>query len=310
MARKRKLDAGPIDGVQAPETKSMPGMGGMWGGTALNMLRQRLDDTRSTLTDGIMNGTVAVRLDPDQVLDPMGSDRQSGWQDDPEFLSLVDNIKRRGQTQAIRVRPADANWLPDGETPTEVSGQFIIQSGRRRLAACAQLDRPVIAVLSTVEGDAALADLEERFHENTMRKNLNGFEELLSIGLIAESLGFLSQQEIATRLSVSQNDVSLGRACVELHDRIVADIDIANTPKRAYREIIPQLRGKAAPPKLTKSGKVKPAVSEAQQGQVKVAVKRASNGNLQLKLSADHDVDPDWLARAVARMVNAQKDNV
>ena len=298
MARKRKLNATVIEEEQTPPEASAPGMGGMWGGTAMNMLRQRLDDTRATLSDGILNGTVAIELNPDQVDDPTGSDRQDGWQDEPEFKALVENIARRGQTQAIRVRPVNPAWQPDPDAPLETEQRFIIQSGRRRLAACQKLGRTVMAVIATVEGEAALADLEERFHENTMRKNLSGFEELLSVGLIADALGDLSQQEIAARLSVSQNDVSLGRACVELHDTIVANVDIANTPKRAFREIIPKLRG-ATPKPASKA----PALTiKAAQGAVNVAVKSGVGGALTLTLKGA-DVDAEWLAEAVADLV-------
>lgn len=299
MARKRKLDAtaAPLDDEGSEAGK--PGMGGMWGGTAMNMLRQRLEDTRATLTDGILNGTVAIELSPDQIDDPAGSDRLEGWQDDPEFDALVNNIRRRGQTQAIRVRPADPEWQPNPDHPLDTADRFVIQSGRRRLAACRRLNRKVVAVLSTQEGAAALADLEERFHENTMRQNLSGFEELLSIGLIADALGDLSQQEIAERLSVSQNDVSLGRACVELHDRIVAEVDIKDTPKRAFREIIPRLRGKVDSTKLKAP---KPQVIRAERGPVTVSVRPGRKGEMSLTLKGG-DVDPDWLAQRVAELV-------
>lgn len=298
MARKRKLDATMIPLEEEIGDAGKPGMGGMWGGTAMNMLRQRLEDTRATITDGVLNGTVSIELLPAQVEDPTGSDRRAGWQSEPEFRALMDNIARRGQTQAIRVRPVDPSWTPDRDHPLDTADKFIIQSGRRRLAACQMLDRKVVAVIATVEGEAALADLEERFHENTMRKNLSGFEELLSVGLIAEALGDLSQQEIAQRLSVSQNDVSLGRSCVELHDQIVAEVDITNTPKRAYREIIPRLR--SGPVAKVKKPETKTA--KAAQGAVQVAVKAGANGALSLTLKGA-DVDPAWLAESVAELV-------
>jgi ParB-like chromosome segregation protein Spo0J len=298
MARKRKLDATEVPLEEDLGEADKPGMGGMWGGTAMNMLRQRLEDTRASISDGILNGTIAMELLPGQIDDPAGSDRQGAWEDDPEFQALVENIARRGQTQAIRVRPVDPNWQPSRDHPMDSADRFIIQSGRRRLAACRALNRKVVAVIATVEGVAALADLEERFHENTMRKNLSGFEELLSVGLIADALGDLSQQEIAQRLSVSQNDVSLGRACVELHDRIVAQVDIANTPKRAYREIIPRLRGGDVPP----LPKATPQISRAVQGDVKVAVKTGAGGAMSLTLKGAA-VDPDWLAKSVAELV-------
>lgn len=304
MARKRKLDATTIPLEEEIGEEGKPGMGGMWGGTAMNMLRQRLEDTRTTIIDGVMNGTVAIELLPAQVEDPTGSDRQTGWEDDPEFKALMDNIARRGQTQAIRVRPVDPSWEPDRDHPLDTADRFIIQSGRRRLAACRMLNRKVVAVIATVEGEAALADLEERFHENTMRKNLSGFEELLSVGLIADALGDLSQQEIAQRLSVSQNDVSLGRSCVELHDRIVAEVDIQNAPKRAYREIIPRLRGAA----VEKPTKPAAKVSKASKGDVHVAVKAGSGGALSITLKGA-DVDAEWLAKSVAELVAKKTKN-
>lgn len=299
MARKRKLDATTIPLEDEIGEAGKPGMGGMWGGTAMNMLRQRLEDTRATLTDGILNGTVAIELFPAQIDDPSGSDRQQGWEKEPEFQALIDNIARRGQTQAIRVRPVDPDWTPDRDHPLDTADRFIIQSGRRRLTACRMLDRKVVAVIATVEGEAALADLEERFHENTMRQNLSGFEELLSVGLIADALSDLSQQEIAQRLSVSQNDVSLGRACVELHDQIVAKVDIANTPKRAFREIIPKLRGgvvEAPKPKAAET-------TRAEKGAVKVAVKQGKGRAFSVQIEPGKDINADWLAKSLVKLI-------
>lgn len=301
MARKRKLDASGATPEAASEPET-PGMGGMWGGTALNMLKQRLVDTQQDITNGIMAGTLALELEPQQILDEVGSDRAGGWETDPEFQALVDNIKRRGQTQAIRVRPKRNGWQPNPDAPLVVDPgiAFVIQSGRRRLAACKALGQKVRAVISTDMGDRALADLEERFHENTMRKNLNGFEELLSVGVIADALGDLSQSEIATRLNVSQNDVSLGRACVEMHAQITAQIDTANTPKRAYREIIPRLRaGKAD----QKPAKPKGQQTHARAGAVDVTIKPAQGG-FSVAVKTAKALDQDWLAKAIAELVN------
>jgi len=301
MARKRKLDASGMAPPETPDAET-PGMGGMWGGTALNMLKQRLSDTQQDIANGIMAGTLALELEPQQILDEVGSDRAGGWENDPEFHALVENIKRRGQTQAVRVRPKHNGWQPNADDPLLVDPgiAFVIQSGRRRLAACKVLGQKVRAVISTDMGDRALADLEERFHENTMRKNLNGFEELLSVGVIADALGDLSQSEIAMRLNVSQNDVSLGRSCVEMHAEIMAHIDTANTPKRAYREIIPRLRaGKADP----KPAKTKSVPTRARAGVVDVTVKPAQGG-FSVALKTAKTVDQEWLAKAIAELVN------
>ena len=231
-----------------------------------------------------------------------GSDRLGDWRKEPEFLELVENIRRRGQNQAIRVRSTNTNWRPFPDNSLVSNDDFVIQSGRRRLAACDILGIKVKAVIATEEGDRALADLEERFHENTMRKNLSGFEELMSIGLIADALGDFSQEEIAKRLSVSQADVSLGRACVEMHDQIVASVDIANTPKRAFREIIPKLRkGDLAKTKPQK----KKLVFKAEKGDVDVSVTPTAKG-FSLTVKTEKEIDEAFLAEAIARIFESR----
>jgi ParB family chromosome partitioning protein len=244
MARKRKLSSEVSDDVNTPlaEEPRKGAMGGMWAGSAMNMLQQRIEATRGSLVQAVLSGTMALELDPTQIIDDVGSDRLTDWVADDDFAKLVANIDRRGQTQPIRVRPVSADWAPDEDSPLKTADRFVIQSGRRRLEACRQLGRKVLAVVSTEAGDQAVADLEERFHENTMRRDLNGFEELISIGLLAESMAELTQTEIADRIGVSQADVSLGQACLTHREDILAQVDIENTPKRAYRTILPKLK--------------------------------------------------------------------
>lgn len=250
MAKKRKLDAGlpPLDHAALQDVPK-PAMGGMWAGSVMNLLKQRIEETHGSLVSDILNGTVALSLDVTQINDPAGSDRVGDWLSDEAFEALKANIARRGQTQPIRVRPVDPDWRPYEESPLQTDSAFVVQSGRRRIEVCRQLDLPVLAILSTDKGDAALADLEERFHENTMRKDLNGFEELLSIGLLAESLSDLTQEEVAARLPVPQGDVSLGLACVSLREKIMAEVDVETAPKRAYRTIVPKLKREPLPNK-------------------------------------------------------------
>ncbi len=305
MAKKRKLDAGlpPLEEeITAPAAK--PAMGGMWAGSAMNLLKQRIDDTHGSLVSGLLNGTVALSLDPEQIVDTAGSDRFGDWMGDEDFDALKANIARRGQTQPIRVRPLISDWRPDAETPLETDALFTVQSGRRRLVACRALGMPVLAILSTDSGDLALADLEERFHENTMRKDLSGFEELLSIGLLAESLSDLTQGEVAERLSVSQGDVSLGLACVSLRERIEAEVDIANTPKRAYRSIIPKLkRGKIAEPKP----KADANVGQFERDGISVDIKSGPSGfTIKAKGAGLGSLEPQKFAEDFSRYLSAR----
>lgn len=280
MPKKRKLDAtideAALEDATPPQSKGT--MGGMWAGSAMNMLKQRIDDAHGTLLAGVKSGTVVIKLDPNQIEDSVGSDRLTAWEKDDDFATLLANIKRRGQKQPIRVRPKAKNWEPDQSNPLETKDKFYIQSGRRRLEACRTLGIPVDAIIATEEGDLAIADLEERFHENTMRKSLNGFEELLSIGLLAESLQELTQTEIADRLGVAQGDVSLGVACLEYRDQILANVDVAATPKRKYRSIIPKLkRGRLLSDPAAKPKPQKPIQTYDTDG-VRIDAKAAATG--------------------------------
>lgn len=247
MTKRRKLvpkttssDATPAETpVVAPSAKS----GGFWGGSAINLLQKRLDATSTEIVERIAQGLIVVELDPGQIDDDRGSDRQNDWKSQESLKSLVDDIGRRGQSQPIQVRPADPEWTPDPENPLDFSEtRFVIQSGRRRLESCRILGKPVKAIIRTDQADALRMDLEERFLENTVRRDLSAFEELLSIGLIAQARENEEQKAIAEELHVTPSDVSLGLACLEFFDTIVAEYEVDSLAKRDFRRIIPELR--------------------------------------------------------------------
>jgi hypothetical protein len=261
MARKPLLDGTPLR--EDPPAPPGPAPGGFWGGSMTNLLKAELAEARArldALSAAATRGLAVVEIPPGRIDDAMGSDRTAGWEDDPDFAALVDDIARRGQTTPVRVRPADPAWIPGPGGPSDPGeGRFLLQSGRRRLAACRRLGRSVLALVATPEGEAELADLEERFLENRMRKALSGFEELVSIGVIARRWPDLGQREIARRLGVPHPDVSLGLACLDLGPLIMERVDVTATPKRAYRDLIPRLRAEieapAAPARWTEPGR-------------------------------------------------------
>ncbi|MGB0662067.1 MAG: ParB N-terminal domain-containing protein [Mangrovicoccus sp.] len=280
MPKKRKLDATLPADLPEETPNTVGGLGGFWGGSTTNMLQSRLKEVQASVGASILNGVTAIEIDPSQIDDEVGTDRLGGWQEDEAFQILAKDIERRGQRQPIRVRPADPSWAPAPEAPFGKNARFILQSGRRRLAAATELGLQVWAVISTDMGDQKLADLEERFLENTMRSDLSGFEQLLSIGLIAQSHKDLSQAEIAQRLGVPPGDVSLGLSCVELHDEITQSVDVASAPKRQYRELIPKLRGpegKRGRGSKSKTPKSEPALKR-EAGDLTLTVSPTKNG--------------------------------
>lgn len=266
MVRKQKLDATPVaETVVDSEAADDPAprAGGLWGGSMMNLMKGELRETRerlAALAEGVRLGVVSIEVQPGQIEDRIGSDRRGDWRDEEDFARLVDDIRLRGQRAPVRLRPLDPDWRPDPAKPLDVGdARFLLQSGRRRFEACRLLERPVLALVSTPEGDAEIDDLEERFLENTVRKSLTAFEELISIGVIANRLSELSQKDVAERLRVSAPEVSLGVACVELRDAIVEAIDVTTAPKRDFRELIPKLRRETdavGPPPTAKSGRV------------------------------------------------------
>ncbi len=200
----------------------------------------KLDTQSQATAERILSGMMPVGINPDQIIDEVNSDRLDGWLEDPEFVVLRENIRLRGQTQPIRVRPVDAGWQPNSSSPDAIDteNKFVVQSGRRRLAVCKELGIPVLAVIATDAASALsgegvalstrAADLEERFAENTMRKDLSTLEELFSIGEIANQLreeGIeLSQRALAERLGVTQPKVSHAHRCLANREKILADL--------------------------------------------------------------------------------------
>jgi len=214
MSRKAlAFAAGAQDAADRPtvDPENIAGAGN-WSRQAAKGMAAQVEEARedarraaSAMHDGILQGTIPIIIPRNQIFDEVGSDRIA--QDaDPDFeqdlAALTENIRERGLKTPIRVRPADPEWRPLQEDPQHVVGQtFFLQSGRRRLAACAKLGIDPIAFISFVDGDASLDDLLERYFENVARKDLTIVERLVSIAAIAEKLDG-SQVQIAKQLNI------------------------------------------------------------------------------------------------------------
>jgi ParB family transcriptional regulator, chromosome partitioning protein len=207
---------------------------GNWSRQAFNSLTKNIELAQAEAAkanevqhQGILEGSIPIRIPSDKIKDVIGTDRVASLDDDDEggsYAALLQNIKTRGLKTPIRVRPIDADWRPNPAFPRDVTGQkFALQSGRRRLQACKDLGiEPLCFVSFSGEDSARLDDLKERFFENTARKGLTVAEKLHSIGLIAKETMPTPQTQIADILGVNVAYVNRGLALVENLEELTA----------------------------------------------------------------------------------------
>lgn len=221
--------------------------GGAWGRTAVTAVGRELQRLQARQADDLASGALPIRIPADRIIDEIGSDRIAGVEDS-DLASLAENIRRRGLRVPIRVRPADPAWRPDPADPYATGDMtFVLQSGRRRLAACRLIGVDPLAFLSmSTDGAPRLDDLTERFFENVQRRDLTTFEKLFSVGIIAEAIGADTQGQVAEILGCDKSLVSRGVAVFTHRDALEArgldlvtatlrDIDAALTALRKAR---------------------------------------------------------------------------
>lgn len=261
-----ELDRVRAEVAQLKAALEQAGQGGARFHEVEDLLKQaeaELEATTRDLTTRVLNGLISVDINPDQLVDEVSSDRVEAWSEGEEFEKLKENIQLRGQTQPIRVRPLDG-WEPSKKAPDVIdpTARFAVQSGRRRWVACKALGIPVRAVIADgvasalADEDRPLsiraADLEERYAENTMRQDLTFLERLLSIGEICEQLmkeGVnLNQRDLAARLRVTQENVSLAKTCYENREALISELGTNPSKEqiRNWRKEVKAPKGRAA----------------------------------------------------------------
>jgi ParB family transcriptional regulator, chromosome partitioning protein len=231
---------------QAPQSipESEPPMAGHWGRIAYRMKDDTLSSIRENLQEGVAKGQIPLILSVDAIEDQIGSDRVTPESEDPNdpssFAELRRNIEERGQRTPIRVRPADPTWRPNEKQPLEAKDtKFYLLSGRRRLRACKELNRDIVALVEVVSDEdldqIELKDLQERFYENVARRDLNSFEKLASIGFMAQSIGEgKTHAEISKLLNISRPRITKGLSLIEHYDEVTEMIDASTA---TFREI-------------------------------------------------------------------------
>ena len=293
---------------------------GNWSRLAFDNLKEQFSDNQallnrllSTQHQGILDGVVPINIPIHQVVDEIGSDRLADEQDGADgpdrFRALVDNIGRRGQQTPIRVRPASPQWRPRGENPFDVADtMFALQSGRRRLAACRELGLDHIRAFISFPDDAKTRtnDLEERFFENAVRRDLTAFEKLFSIGMIAAEMDGMTGTDIAEALHVAMSDVSKGVAVVANYDALKGVVDMRTA---SYRDIENALKAVKAP-KGQKSNRPptdRPPLpfEEVQLERAELKLKQNTRGVRQLTIKGD--ALSDELIQKIHDLIQSQK---
>ena len=234
-AESRKEDA--YDDEPAPKSvpiafkRASTGAGSAWKAGALAETQAGLDEARKAMVSGILSGDQVLEIDPNMIVDPVGTDRRSDWMSQESFRNLVESIGANGQDLPILVWPEDRSWRPDILDPKNLECiQFLLLAGRRRCEAARQLGRPVRAVIASQEGrdgpDATFQILVLRFRENEKRDDLSAFERQISIGQMYEELSAssgakLTAKVFADRIGVHESVVSRSRAVYKARDEIL-----------------------------------------------------------------------------------------
>lgn len=250
------------------------GAGSAWKSGALAQSQAAVERSRAELCSDILNGRHEISLSPDQISDPMGTDRRHDWMSQDAFRSLVNSIATNGQDTPILVWPEDPDWKPDPLDPSNVAGvPFVMLTGRRRLAAASELGLPLRAILASPDARNAENSTFEmlflRFRENEERENLSAFERLVSIGEMYETLASgtekLTAVAFAKKIGVHESLVSRARSVFAAQDQIlnafknVYDMsfrDLQSALASLERVNKPRQKPKANPQKLTVKRKV------------------------------------------------------
>lgn len=258
---------GPTDSPSVPKPfqRSSAGAGSAWKSGALAQTQASLEQNREQITQDILSGRLEVAISPNQISDPLGTDRRSDWIEQAAFKSLLRSIEVNGQDTPILVWPKDETWAPDPLDPTNVEGvEFVMLTGRRRHAVAEQLGLPLRAVLAPADKREGVSGKFEmlffRFRENEEREDLSPFERLLSIGEMFETLNATTEGEkltavaFAERVGVHESIISRARAVFRSRDAILNAFK--NVYEMSFRDLQDALS--AVSDKIQSTPKAKP----------------------------------------------------
>jgi len=206
--------------------------GGAWARASASVAASELTKLQRERIEKLMSGDLVIELDPSQVTDEIGSDRNADWISDETFDQLKESLAQHGQDVPIQVQVVNPQWKPEFDETTGLNlkdVEFRVIGGRRRLEALKQLGLKVRAVCVPADPSVGFDQLHRRYRENAERENLSLFDELMSIGeLFSHEKTFgekMTGRALAKRLGVSEPKVSKGRALFDNYARISKEIE-------------------------------------------------------------------------------------
>lgn len=306
-------DDAKIDNAPSSTAAAFKGAGSAWKAGALAQSQAAVEQSRAQLVEDILNGRHELEISPDQVEDPLGSDRRDDWMAQEAFQTLLKSIEINGQDTPILVWPENPNWKPDPLNPTDVSdARFIMLTGRRRHAAAKTLGLKLRAILASPDKRGAENSQFEmlflRFRENEERENLGAFERLLAIGEMYETLrdsgAKTTAVAFAARIGVHESIVSRARAVFGARDQILNafknayDMSFQDLQKAlASLEGKPKKQARKSAQKLTAKRKVGGRNLSLTSANGNLSIKAASIPLSQEKLEELSDLIADFLAK-------------
>lgn len=259
------------------------GSGSAWKAGAQADTQTLLNEKRAETAENILSGKHVLQLQPNQIMDEIGSDRRKDWKSQQPFKSLSDSIEQNGQDTPIQVWPADPHWKPDELDPEDVGGvPFLLIVGRRRHAILSKLGRPIRAILADPSKRGGPDDLFEmlfmRFRENEERENLGAFERLLSVGEMFERYETANSEQKTTAVAfakiigVHESHVSRGKTVFKVRDEILhACKNVYELSHRELEKAVADLSG-APKPNISKAAKPKKLTVSRKLGSKKLSL--------------------------------------
>jgi ParB family chromosome partitioning protein len=166
-----------------------------------------------------------IFLAVETITDPLPKDRLRGASEGHAFEELLADIEKNGQNDAITVRR-----MPKGD--------FQIAAGRRRLAACRQLGRAVLARVRDLDDQAML---RIQYSENERRTDISALERARWFSDVRDRLRITSK-EIAEQFGIDPSTFSLYLRLARFPEEILERLDepgrLAIVPARRVMEAI------------------------------------------------------------------------